>query len=123
MISLQSFLPVKISSRASLTQAGQSESVRRGHPSVGLVFSQDFSSGFSDQVGVNDCAGRTLLTRLNTAHAPLAAMDKHFSKYFAGACISSSIDNESFNLNAKVAKFCAKVAEQYPFAFLCEFPR
>jgi len=31
-----------------LNAAGQSESVWRGKPSVGLVFSQDFSSGLSD---------------------------------------------------------------------------
>src|SRR5258706_7631413 len=84
---LTSFLPSRISRRASRTQIGQSESVWRGQPSGGLVFSQDFSSGFSDQRGVNDAFGRNLFTRLNTAHAPFAATDNPFSKYFIGVCM------------------------------------
>ena len=40
-----SFLPSMISWRASRVQTGQSESVSRGQPSVGFVFSCDFSSG------------------------------------------------------------------------------
>ena len=40
-----SFFPSTISWRASRTHFGQSESVSRGQPSVGLVFSYDFSSG------------------------------------------------------------------------------
>src|SRR5712692_7237875 len=59
--SRQSFWPAKISSRASLTQPGQSESVWRGKPSVGLLFSQDFKSGFSDHFGVKEGLGRCLL--------------------------------------------------------------
>src|SRR6202030_818944 len=50
--SRQSFLPSMIASRASLTHPGHSESVCRGQPSVGLVFSHDFSSGLSDHLGV-----------------------------------------------------------------------
>src|ERR1700761_2367696 len=59
--SRQSFLPAMIDSRASLTQAGHRESVCRGKPSVGLVFSQDFSSGLSDHCGVTDGFGFFLL--------------------------------------------------------------
>src|SRR5229473_7607807 len=61
MRSRQSFLPLMISSRASLTQSGQSESVCRGQPRVGLVFSQDFRSGLSDHFGVKDGFGLRLL--------------------------------------------------------------
>src|SRR6266436_2049408 len=61
MRSRQSFLPLIISSRASFTQSGQSESVCRGQPRVGLVFSQDFKSGLSDHFGVNDGFGLRLL--------------------------------------------------------------
>src|SRR5467141_2008283 len=61
MRSRQSFLPSKIAWRASLTQSGQRESVFRGQPSVGLVFSQDFSSGLSDHFGVNEGLGFFLL--------------------------------------------------------------
>src|SRR6267378_3952518 len=59
--SRQSFLPAMIASRASFTHAGQSESVCRGKPSVGLVFSQDLSSGLSDHFGVTDGFGLRLL--------------------------------------------------------------
>src|SRR5260370_13600958 len=59
--SRQSFLPAMIASRPSLTHAGQSESVCLGKPSVGLVFSQDFSSGLSDHFGVTEGLGLRLL--------------------------------------------------------------
>src|SRR5215831_1057922 len=59
--SRQSFLPWMMASRASLTQSGQSESVCRGQPSVGLVFSHDFKSGLSDHFGVKDGFGFRLL--------------------------------------------------------------
>src|SRR5579864_4282483 len=59
--SRQSFFPLKMASRASFTHPGQSESVCRGHPSVGLVFSQDLSSGLSDHFGVNEGFGLDLL--------------------------------------------------------------
>src|SRR5580704_19666271 len=59
--SRQSFLPAIIASRASFTHAGHSESVCRGKPSVGLVFSHDFSSGLSDHFGVTDGFGLRLL--------------------------------------------------------------
>src|SRR6266487_3709075 len=54
---LTSRLPLRISSLASITQLGQSESVVRGQPSVGLLFCQDFSSGLSDHLGVKDGLG------------------------------------------------------------------
>src|SRR6267142_409459 len=59
--SRQSFFPAMIASRASLTHAGQSESVWRGKPSVGLVFSHDFNSGLSDHFGVTEGLGLRLL--------------------------------------------------------------
>src|SRR5208282_6127073 len=59
--SRQSFLPAMIASRASLTHAGHKESVCRGKPSVGLVFSQDLSSGLSDHCGVTEGFGLRLL--------------------------------------------------------------
>src|SRR5260370_16478866 len=58
--SRQSFLPWMMASRASLTQSGQSESVCRGQPSVGLFFSQDFSSGLSDHFGFKHGLGLRL---------------------------------------------------------------
>src|SRR3981081_84498 len=54
---LTSCLPLMIDSRASITQFGQSESVVRGQPSVGLLFCHDFSRGLSDHLGVNDGFG------------------------------------------------------------------
>src|SRR6202023_3475949 len=59
--SRQSFLPAMIASRASLTHAGHKESVCRGKPSVGLVFSQDLSKGLSDHCGVTEGFGLRLL--------------------------------------------------------------
>jgi hypothetical protein len=51
---------------------GHRESVERGHPSGGLVFSHDFKIGLSDQLGVNEGRGLMLLIFSKTAHAPLA---------------------------------------------------
>ncbi len=53
--------PFIILARASFTHSGQSESVWRGQPSGGLVFSQDFRSGLSDHLGVKVGPGRYLL--------------------------------------------------------------
>src|SRR5260370_41875278 len=50
-----------MASRAFFRQSGHSESVCRGQPRVGLVFSQDFRSGLSDHFGVNDGFGLRLL--------------------------------------------------------------
>src|SRR5579862_5907795 len=87
---LTSFLPSRISCRASRVHVGQSESVSRGQPSGGFVFSYDFNSGLSDHFGMNDGRWLTLFTRLKTTQAPLAAMESPFSKYLMGACIQSS---------------------------------
>src|SRR5882762_2689815 len=57
-----SCLPLKIDSLASITQLGQSESVVRGQPSVGLVFCHDFKSGLSDHLGVKEAFGLYLFT-------------------------------------------------------------
>src|SRR2546423_3192337 len=84
---LRSFRPSRISRRASRTQIGQSESVCRGQPSGGLVFSHDFRSGLSDHCGVKDFCGRNLVARLHTDQAPFAAIESAFSKYFVEACI------------------------------------
>src|SRR5271157_1505723 len=59
--SCQSFWPLMMASRASFTQPGQSESVCRGQPRVGLVFSHDFNSGLSDHFGVKLGLGLYLL--------------------------------------------------------------
>src|SRR5947199_1644928 len=84
---LTSFLPSRIACRASRVHVGQSESVSRGQPSGGLVFSYDFRSGLSDHAGVN--AGRWLIlfNPLKTTHAPLAAIDSPFSAYLIGLCM------------------------------------
>src|SRR5438046_10127773 len=76
---LTSFLPSRIACRASRTHVGQSESVSRGQPSGGFVFSYDLRSGLSDQFGVNDGFCLMWLRPLNTYQAPWAAMDSHFS--------------------------------------------
>ena len=85
-----SFLPSRISWRASRTQVGQSESVSRGQPSGGLVFWYDFSSGLSDQRGVNDGFWLILLAAEKTCQTPLAAIDSPFSTYLIGACMRLS---------------------------------
>src|SRR5215475_1194408 len=80
-------LPSTICWRISGTHLGHSESVERGQPSGGLVFSHDFRSGLSDHLGVNAGAGLMRFTRSKTAHAPLAAYVKTFSAYFTGLCM------------------------------------
>src|SRR5712691_13519810 len=84
---LTSCLPSRIACRASRVHVGQSESVSRGHPSGGFVFSYDFSSGLSDHFGVNE--GRWLIwfRPLNTVQAAFAAIESPFSKYLMGACM------------------------------------
>src|SRR5918912_1689723 len=85
--SLTSLLPLMISSRASMTHCGQSESVVRGQPSVGLVFCHDFSSGLSDHFGVNDGLGLYLLTDWIALNKPPANRVKPFSAYLTGRII------------------------------------
>src|SRR5688500_4436237 len=84
---LTSFLPSRMSCLASRVQTGHSESVSRGQPSCGLVFSHDFCSGLSDQRGVNEGFCLILLTVLNTCQRPLAVTAIPFSTYFIGACM------------------------------------
>jgi hypothetical protein len=71
-----------MASRASFTHPGQSESVCRGHPRVGLVFSQDFSKGLSDHFGVNEGFGLNLLKYCNVSKATPAVLLKAKSTNF-----------------------------------------
>src|SRR6476660_10593656 len=87
---LTSFLPSRISCRASRTQVGQSESVSRGQPSGGFVFWYDFRSGLSDHFGVNDGFCAILLRLLKMNQAPFAVSESPFSKYLIGACMRQS---------------------------------
>src|SRR5256885_16811549 len=82
-------LPSRICWRISGTHFGQSESVERGQPSGGFVFSYDFSSGFSDHLGVNPGFCLMRLTRSNTDHAARAPRVNTFSAYFTGLGIRS----------------------------------
>src|SRR6267143_2703724 len=77
-----SCLPLRISSRASMTQFGHSESVTRGQPSVGLVFCHDFSKGLSDHLGVNEGFGLYLFTVWIVLNIPPATKARPFSKCF-----------------------------------------
>src|SRR5215471_3118717 len=86
---LTSFLPSRISCRASRTQVGQSESVSRGQPSGGFVFSYDFNSGLSDQAGVNEGLWLILLRLSKIVQAPFAAIERPFSTYLIGRCMRS----------------------------------
>src|SRR5215510_34149 len=80
-------LPSRIWLRISGTHLGQRESVLRGQPSGGLVFSHDFNSGLSDHFGVKDGFGLIRFSLSKTAHAPLAAIERTFSAYLMGRCI------------------------------------
>ena len=71
------------------THFGQSESVVRGQPSGGLVFSYDLSRGLSDHLGLGEGFCLIRFRRSNTAHAPVAATVTAFSTYFTGLCMSS----------------------------------
>src|SRR5438874_9343773 len=87
---LTSFLPSRIAWRASRVHVGHRESVSRGQPSGGFVFSYDLRSGLSDHFGVNDGFCLILFKPLNTTQAPFAANDSPFSKYLIGACMRVS---------------------------------
>src|SRR5947207_9305975 len=84
---LTSFLPSRIAWRASRVHVGHSESVSRGQPSGGLVFSYDFRSGLSDHFGMNEGRWLILFRLLKTIHAPLAASESPFSAYLIGLCM------------------------------------
>src|SRR5689334_12421336 len=85
---LTSFLPLMISSRASITQFGQSESVVRGQPRVGLLFCQDFSRGLSDHLGVKEGLGLYLFTDWIALKRPPAIRVNPLSAYFTGRIVS-----------------------------------
>src|SRR5262245_22385731 len=85
---LTSFLPSRMACRASRVHFGHSESVCRGQPSGGFVFSYDFSSGLSDHFGVNDGFCPIWFNPLNTVQTPFAATASPFSRYLMGACMS-----------------------------------
>src|SRR3954469_6308567 len=79
---VHSCCPPMIASRASLTHSGQSESVWRGHPKVGLVFCQDFNNGFSVHFGVNGSDGLNRLKYWTVSNATPAAEQIAASTYF-----------------------------------------
>src|SRR5712664_3450857 len=79
-----SFLPLRISSRASITQLGQRESVTLGQPKVGFVFCHDFNRGLSDHFGVKDGFGLYRLKIWIVSKAPPAAIVRQRS-----ACLIS----------------------------------
>src|SRR5437588_725670 len=81
--------PLRIDSRASITQFGQRESVTRGQPKVGFVFCQDFSSGLSDHFGVNDGLGLYLLTSWMESKRVPAIVASPRSAYLMGFINSS----------------------------------
>src|SRR4051795_8012544 len=84
-------LPSRICCRISGTQRGQRESVSRGQPSGGLVFSHDFSSGLSDHFGTNPGFWPTWFSLSKTAQAALAAYVNAFSAYLIGLCIEKTL--------------------------------
>src|SRR5688572_20428442 len=71
-----SFSPLRICSRASMTQFGHSESVVLGHPKVGFVFCQDLRSGLSDHFGVKEGFGLYLFTDWMALNSPPATSVK-----------------------------------------------
>src|SRR5580765_3345529 len=85
-----SFLPSRISCRASRVHTGQSESVSLGQPSGGFVFWCDLSNGRSDHFGTKDGFWAILFRLLKTNHAPLAVTESPFSRYLIGGCMRVS---------------------------------
>src|SRR6266850_7882913 len=81
-------LPSRICWRISGTQRGQSESVSRGQPRGGLVFSHDFKSGLSDHDGTKPGFCPIWLNLSKTNQAAPAAYVRAFSAYLMGLCIS-----------------------------------
>ena len=66
---------------------GQSESVSRGQPSGGFVFSYDFSSGLSDHFGVNDGPLVDLVQTVEHHPGAVGGDASPFSTYLMGACM------------------------------------
>src|SRR5580704_10391534 len=79
--------PSRICLRISGTHLGHSESVSRGQPSFGFCFSQLFSNGLSDHLGVNDGFGLMEFSLSNTNHAAFAATARAFSTCLMGLVI------------------------------------
>src|ERR1022692_1693107 len=69
-------------------QRGQRESVSRGQPRGGLVFSHDLSRGLSDHFGTKPGFWLIWLNLSKTNQAAPAAYVKAFSTYLIGLCIS-----------------------------------
>src|SRR5688572_9096676 len=65
--------PRRIRARASFTQTGQRESVVRGQPSTGEVFSQLFGIGAGAHAGVIDPAGQYRAAVVHAVQATFAA--------------------------------------------------
>src|ERR1019366_5978003 len=86
--------PSRICCRISGTQRGHSESVSRGQPSGGLVFSQLFKSGLSLHFGTNDGFWPIRLSLSNTNQAAPAAYVRAFSAYLIGLCMLFRIPPE-----------------------------
>ena len=112
--SFQSFVPLMIASRASFTHSGHSESVCRGQPSVGLVFSQDFSSGFSVHFGVNDGLGLNLLKNWMVSKATPAVLQITVSNVFHAFDPTPAV----LGISACLAFFfrlrnCAKISQAF----------
>ena len=63
--------------RASLTHVGQSESVVRGQPSTGELFSQLFGSGAGAQAGWNDAAGVRRAAAVQTPPGEVRRLSDH----------------------------------------------
>src|SRR5664279_1297991 len=80
-------LPSRICWRISGTQRGHSESVSRGQPSGGMVFSQLLSSGLSLHLGTKPGFWPIWLNLSKTNQAAPAAYVRAFSAYLIGLCI------------------------------------
>src|SRR5215831_17321669 len=81
-------LPSRICWRTSGMQRGHSESVSRGQPRGGFVFSHDFKSGLSLHFGVKPGFWPIWFTFSKTVQAAPAAIVNAFSAYLIGLCIS-----------------------------------
>ena len=87
-------LPSRICWRISGTQRGHRESVSRGQPSGGLVFSQLFNSGLSLHFGVKPGFCPIWLNLSKTNQAAPAAYVRAFSAYLIGLCMLFRIPPE-----------------------------
>src|SRR5918998_3688030 len=79
--------------RASMTHFGQRLSVVRGKPSGGFDFCHDFSSGFSDHLGVKDSFGLYLLKNWIVLNRPPATRVRPFSTCLIGRIFFPSLQD------------------------------